>query len=378
VADKNQQFNIQELADKWAQGNITPEEQAYLENWYAQFDDEHIKLTDSRHDNADELRTAMLNRINAHIRQGEKPIRTLSNWKWISVAASVLIVLSAGGYFILHKKPVQQLAQNQKQDIAPGKNQATLTLANGKKIILTKSFNGVLAQQGNTNIQMNAAGIAYKGTADNELQYNTLSTARGETSPLPLILGDGTKVWLNAASSITYPVAFSGRNRKVTVNGEALFEVAHNTAKPFRVTSGSLDIEDIGTTFDVNTYADEGAQKTTLIEGSVKVNGTILKPGQQSSWSDSKVSVTNADIQETIAWKDGKFHFSNEKLSEIMLQTSRWYNVEVVYDNENLKNKTFGVIGNRFDNVSQLLKTLELPGDIKFKIEGQKITVYNK
>lgn len=167
-------------------------------------------------------------------------------------------------------------------------------------------------------------------------------------------------------------MTFAANVRKVTVTGEAYFEVVHNAAKPFVVSKVNQTFQDIGIAFDVNAYTDEASSRTTLVEGSVKVNGTILKLGQQAN---SRLGIVNADIQETIAWKSSMFRFSNEKLSEILLQASRWYNVEVVYENDTLQNKTFGVIGNRFQNVSQLLHTLELTGDIKFKIQGNQITV---
>jgi transmembrane sensor len=325
-----------------------------------------------------EEKDAVRIRMLAHINE-QTTTRTRRLWTRIAAAASILIAVSIGSYYILHKKPAPELAQNQKQDIAPGKNQATLTLANGKKIILTKSLNGLLAQQGNMNIRMGAAGITYKGTGNNQIQYNTLSTARGEVTALPLMLADGTKAWLNAGSSITYPVSFT-HERKVAITGEVDFEVVHNAAKPFTVTARDQTLQDIGTTFDINAYTDEPAIKTTLIEGSVKVSSNnlsiILKPGQQSKLTDSKFSVNDADIQETIAWKTGMFHFTDEKLAEIMLQVSRWYDVDVVYDDVTLKDKTFGVIGNRFANVSKLLHSLELTGEVKFKVEGKKITVF--
>jgi transmembrane sensor len=321
---------------------------------------------------AHELSEIQQQRILANIFEHQSKTRRL--WPRIAVAASIIFALGFGAYLSKVRKDANGatgvVAMN---DVKPGRNQATLTLANGKKIILTKSLNGFLAQQGGTSIQIDPKmGISYKGADHQTIQYNTLTTARGEISPLPLVLSDGTKVWLNTASSITYPVTFAVNERKVIVTGEAYFEVVHNAAKPFIVSTSNQTIQDIGTAFDVNAYSDETSSKTTLVEGSVKVNGTILKPGQQAN---SKLGIVNADIQETVAWKNGMFRFSNEKLSEIMLQASRWYNVEVVYENETLKNKTFGVIGNRFAKASDLLHTLELTGEVKFNITGNKITI---
>ena len=347
---------------KYTEGTATPAERMIVEKYFIVYLDKQTTLPD--HTDIENSSKEMLAAIEAATGK-MVPVRRL--WPRIAAAASVIFVLGFAAYLVLHKQPTVQIAKN---DIQPGKNQATLTLANGQKIVLTSSLHGIIAQQGKATIQMNH-GITYLGASDQSLQYNTLSTARGEISPLPLVLSDGTKVWLNTASSITYPVAFIGSERKVTVTGEAYFEVVHNAAKPFTVVAGNQIIHDIGTSFDVNAYTDEASSKTTLVEGSVSVNGSVLKPGQQFSAG----GISNADVDEILAWKNGKFRFSNEKLSEIMLQASRWYNVDVVYDNDALKNKTFGVIGNRFAKASDLLHTLELIGEVKFIITGNKITV---
>ena len=376
MAENNQHFNIQELADKWAQGKLTPDEQAYLETWYAQFNDEQVNLTGSRHENADNLRKAMLAQINAQII--EKPIRKLWDWKRTAVAASILIALSAGGYFILHKQAAPQIAQNQPHDIAPGHNQATLTLSNGKKIILTKGLNGQLAKQGNTVINANA-GAAITYTADNtatQINYNTLSTAKGEMSPYPLILADGTKVWLNAASSITFPTAFPGKERIVSVTGEAIFEVAHNAAHPFKINVAGQTVEDIGTEFNINAYADEPTVKVTLASGKVKIvkdgREALLNPGQVGISTAHNIIIANADLDAAFAWANGLFLYDNEPLSSIMRQVARWYDVDVVFDGAN-PNKLFGGGISRYKNVSQVLRKLELTGGVHFSIEGRRV-----
>ena len=364
------QDRLNSLLNKYHEGNLSTSEGQELNDWFHSLNLGGMEFETWA--NQEHYAENRFENFQARIRQDSKSAR-LVKIRWAAAAAAVLIGLSIGSYVFLHQRQSVQLANN---DLLPGKNQATLTLANGQKIILTQSLNGKLAQQGNTSIQFNQnTGITYKGTGSKDMQYNTLSAARGEISPLPLILSDGTKVWLNAASSITYPVSFAANERKVTVTGEAYFEVVHNAAKPFIVFAGAETIRDIGTAFDVNAYTDEEYLRTTLVEGSVSVNGTVLKPGQQSELNSSKLSVNTADIDETLAWKNGMFRFSNEKLSEIMLQASRWYNVEVAYANEALKNKTFGVIGNRFAKASDLLHTLELTGEVKFTITGNKITV---
>jgi transmembrane sensor len=322
--------------------------------------------------------TAMLNAI-THSPKGSIPVYKRM-WPRIAVAASILLALSAGGYFFLHKQPVQ-VAQNQEQDIAPGHNQATLTLANGNKIILTKGLNGKLAQQGNTAITVNAGNaIAYQSqqtTADAVIQYNTLSTARGEQSPYPLILPDGSKAWLNASSSITFPTTFAGNDRTVTVTGEAYFEVVHNSEKPFRVKIKDQTIQDIGTHFNINGYDDEPAISTTLIEGSVKVYTNtataILKPGQQSNSSNGHIKVAQVDPDDAIAWKNGFFEFKDANIQAVMRQLGRWYDVDVQYEGSIPTNQFSGEM-ERSLNASQALKLLSHT-KVHFRIEGKKIIV---
>jgi len=359
VAEDNQHFNIQELADKWAQGKLTPEEKAYLEQWYAGFNDEDITLTASDHQNSEALRKALLNRINIQIDRDERPIRKLLTFGRIVAAASVIFVLTVGGYFIFIKPKPTEFAQNEQHDIKPGKNQATLTLANGKKIIISKNLNGVLATQGNSIVNATSGSLTYKlnGNNEAEVQYNTLTTTRGEQSPVPLVLSDGTKVWLNAASSITFPISFNGKERIVKINGEAYFEVKHNAAQPFRVETKGQTIEDIGTEFDVNAYDDEPAIRTTLVSGSVKVSqnnrSVILKPGEAAVG----IEVKAGDTEQAVAWKKGLFSFKQTNIEEVMRQLSRWYDVEVSYP-EGVPHTTFTGEMHRDVNASQVLDIL--------------------
>lgn len=302
-------------------------------------------------------------------------------WPRIAAAASVLLMIAVSAYFILHKKAQQiQVAQAQPHDIAPGHNQATLTLGNGQKIILSKGLSGKLAQQGNTQIKVNGSEeIVYSGSENSsEVAYNTLSTSKGEQSPYPLVLADGTKVWLNSNSSVTFPTAFAGKTREVQISGEAYFEVVHNAARPFKVKAGNQIVEDIGTSFNINSYGDEPAIKTTLVEGSAKVlaNGEfkILKPGQRSIVTKTSVSTQASDSEAEIAWVGGKFIFHDEDLHSVMRQLARWYNIEVVYDYQ----PTDVSIDGRFSkarNISQILKAFVQTGAVKFKIKGNVVRV---
>jgi len=364
---------VQILVEKYIEGAATPEEEAELINWYRQSNEQQMEWLEEK----DAVRLRMLSNIEAQT--GAVRIRTIRLWPRIAAAASIILALSVTGYFILHKSSQSQYAHN---DIKPGHNQATLTLANGRKIILTKGLNGNLAQQGNTLIAANQGeSVIYTAqqNTDQPISYNTLSTGKGEQSPYPLILADGSKVMLNALSSITFPTSFNGGDRTVKITGEVLFEVKHDQRHPFRVTANDKTIEDIGTQFDVNAYDDEPAFKTTLIEGAVKVSQgsqyKLLKPGQQAFVQNGTIVIKEVDPENEIAWRNGKFRADGEKLDEIMRQASRWYDVEVVYENDALRNQAFGIIGNRYANVAELLHSLELTQKVKFKINGKTITV---
>ena len=380
------------LFEKYRNNQCTPEELEELLGYFRSGQDEDrlkVLIDESLSQKVaedQELQTAA-DEVYAKLLTQIKPEETTRKRRFASrwaVAASILIALSVGGYFLVHKKqPQQQIAQNKIHDIAPGRNQATLTLAGGQKIILTKGLSGKLAQQGNMLVQVNGANaITYtaSGTGNVPVQYNTMATRRGEQSPYPLVLADGSKVWLNAASSITFPTAFNGNDREVTIKGEAYFEVAHNAAKPFRVTSDRQTVEVLGTHFDINSYNDESVIKTTLLEGKVKVTAAgnrsvVLSPGEQSILSAQNIRIEKADIDITMAWKDGMFRFDSTPLSNIMNQVSRWYDVDIIYQDDKLKDKTFFAMCTRFANVSQLLHNLEQTHEVKFKIEGRKITV---
>ncbi len=299
-------------------------------------------------------------------------------------AASILIFLSAGVYLLLHKStPTQQFTQNL-NDLKPGENRATLTLANGQKIVLTKSLTGKLSQQGNVTIKMSAGGtvtyipVSNGRTANGTIAYNTLTTKKGEQ--FPLILADGTQVTLDAASSITYPVSFIGKERTVTVTGQAYFKVVHNEHQPFQVLVNGQTIRDIGTEFNINAYEDEGMIKTTLLEGSVKVSkaaeSVILTPGQQSQVTTSSNTITvvkNIDTQSAVAWKNGLFQYNNANIQEVMRQFARWYDVDIQYEGT-ISQREFSGKMQRDLNASQVLDLLSFT-KIHFRIEGKKIIV---
>lgn len=312
--------------------------------------------------------------------RGQAKIRYIQR---IAAAASILLVLSFGGYFILHKtKQVQPLARNQFHDIMPGGNKAILTLDGGRRIALTGAKNGTLATQGQTLITKTADGqVAYEPSKSgpnnpkSEIQYNRIETPRG--GQYELTLSDGSKVWLNAASSIKYPAAFTGNSRQVEITGEAYFEVAHNAAKPFTVVSNGQTVEVLGTHFDVNAYNDEPATRTTLLEGSVKVSdgngGAMIKPGEQAILKGNAISVVKTDVDDVIAWKNGLTTFENADIYAVMRQVARWYDVKVVFEGE-IPARHFSGAVSRGAGIDDVLKILEL-SKIHFRVTGKTITV---
>ena len=305
------------------------------------------------------------------------------HFKKIAVAAIMIGVLLST-YFIYTANSVDHMGladANLKpsNDIAPpAQARATLKLADGSTVYLDSNVNGTLAMQGGIEIKRNEGGeIIYSGAASDAISMNTLSLPKG-SKPIRLLLSDGSLVWLNAASSITYPTAFVGQERKVSITGEAYFEVSENKAMPFFVEHDQLLIKVLGTHFNVNTYENEASNKVTLLSGLVDVgNGKITKqliPGQQASVSKTVFSVDeNIDTDEVLAWKNGQFYFGGSDIRSIMKQIERYYDVEVEFRDE--VPYRFVAKISRDVNVSAFLEKLELTNLIHFKIEGKKIIV---
>lgn len=303
-------------------------------------------------------------------------------WVRLTAAAVILVALAAGTYFyfaLAHSHRPIAVTESKQSDMAPPSgNHAVLTLADGTKIKIDSSGNGTLAVQGNVRIiKQSTGGISYTGNANGKISYNTLSVPRG-SKPLTLMLSDGSHVWLNVGSSLTYPTFFTGPERKVRITGEAYFEVKHNPNSPFMVQHDDLTISVIGTHFNVNTYEDETDERITLLEGSVRIDTKsltrLLKPGQQAQISNEIKILNDVNIDEVMAWKNGKFKFGeNTDIGTIMRQIARWYNVDVEYKG-NVHQRFWGTISKNV-NVSQVLKILEATGGVKFNVEGNKIIV---
>lgn len=318
------------------------------------------------------------------------PAKIKSYKIWPLIATAVLFCLALAFYFFQDAYTIPTITSTAKIDIAPGGNKAFLTLANGKRIVLTDAKNGELAEE---------SGIKVIKTADGQLVYNVSNgispvtgTNKIETpagGQYQVRLPDGTKVWLNAASSLTFPTKFAKLERRVMLSGEAYFEVAKDKRHPFIVKTEQQEVEVLGTHFNINSYQDEPELKTTLLEGSVKVTlnssarhlkmqdkGIIIKPSQQAILQNNKLKIQTVDIQEAVDWKNGEFIFNNESLESIMRKISRWYNVDISYGNIR-RTKLFSGKISRFENVSEVLNMLELTGEVHFKTEERRITVLN-
>ncbi|MEO9022955.1 MAG: FecR domain-containing protein [Ginsengibacter sp.] len=313
-------------------------------------------------------------------------------WFRICAAAALLLAISTSAFYFLQKNNEKIVAQKENQthqtnDIPPGTNNAILTLDNGTTIILDSAANGTLVQQGNVKVLKINGQIAYNKTGTGDMKtkpiYNTITTANG--NEYQLILADGSKVWLNAASSIRFPTSFAGNERKVEITGEAYFEVTHDASKPFRVefrgkTGRTGEIEVLGTHFNVNAYDDENAIKATLLEGSVRVRegkeSILIVPGEQAMVDNNGNSITvkkNVDITQVVAWKEGLFEFNNTDIQTIMRQVARWYNIEVNFEG---KIPSDGFTGKISRNVplSDFLKVLQLNG-VHVKTVGRRVTI---
>jgi len=377
---------ISNLLEKFVAGTATPSEESELHAWYRQLKlikDDSVPILLLNESEKEQLKGKMLQDMLKQIgsQSSGKVIPFYKKQGFIRkiAVAAVFFIVATSILFIYNPRKQSQVAlaqNNLKEDIAPGHNGAILHLSNGKTIALDSTADGVIAQQGDLKIVKKDGKLTYIGKSD-KVVYNDIVTARGQQWELEL--PDGTKVWLNAASSIHYPLSFKGKERLVKITGEAYFEVVHNSAQPFKVQVGNMEIEDIGTAFNVNAYADEPSTKTTLVEGSVKVstgnNSKLLTPGQQAiTQENNSVQVKkNVNVEEVISWKNGQMKFENEDLQTIMRQISRWYDVDITYQ-DNIPHKIFNGGISRKSNLSELLKILEFEG-VNFTQKGRNIIV---
>lgn len=361
-----------DLLKKYRAGNCTPLERKKVEDWitFGFFQDANISSAEVEEE---------LSKIEYLL-----PI-TKRNTIWpkivvASAAASIIFLLyfitfREDFYFSDNKAPVAV-----DHEIVPGKIGATLTLSNGKKIRLADVANGSELDESGIKVIKSANGkLFYKltGQASGTNSFNTLSTLKGETYTISM--PDGTLVYLNAASSLTYPISFASSGiRSVKLVGEAYFEVTKDPTRPFIVQTKNQKVEVLGTHFNINCYDDESSIKTTLLEGKVKVftpkSAEIIAPGQQTVVQGENIKVKTVDIEESVAWKNSQIIISGQDIPSIMRMISRWYDVEIKYEGEIPTEKYYAKIS-RFDNLGRLLKLLEKAQGIHFKIEGRTVIV---
>jgi len=372
-----QKEEINELLQKKQAGNCTPEEINFLESWYAQWNKD-LPLSLTEEELFEDL--FIIKKMTSTL-PAERKFSTLS--QKLLIAASLLVMISVGLYFYLHSQRTDyNLALH---DIQPGSNKATVTLANGQKYDLKNLTSGVVVDK--SGLEYND-GTAINGIGSTEIAAQQLVLATPRGGQYQITLADGTKVWLNAASSLKFLSSFAGqKERRVELTGEAYFEVIHNAKQPFRVISTGQIAEDLGTSFNINCYTDEPLSKTTLVEGSMQIQSlkntqnvktVVLKPSQQVS-IDAEGTITSrlVNTAETLGWKNDNFIFDGEDLNSSMRKIARWYNVDVVYE-PGLKVASTPVLDglvSRKSKLSEVLKWIETVSGVRFKIEGRRVTV---
>ncbi|MBS0027180.1 FecR family protein [Chitinophaga sp. 22321] len=300
-------------------------------------------------------------------------------WR-VAVAAMVLVLAGTSALLIMKYSSHRggNARQVAKGEILPGRNRAILTLTDGSNIELDSAAKGTLTRQGASAVmKMNNGQLAYNlvNNTAADVAYNTVTTPRG--GQYQVVLPDGTKVWLNAASSLYFPTSFTGKERIVKVTGEAYFEVARKEDQPFKVLTQGMEVKVLGTHFNVNAYADETAINTTLIEGKVMVShqgkNVLINPGQQAQVAEGIRVIQHADIETLMAWKDGRFSYNNMDLKTIMRQISRWYDVDVIFEDKIAD--SYSMEMSRDVPLSKLLQFMELSGGAHFVINERKVIV---
>jgi transmembrane sensor len=394
------QQNFSEILYRYIQNECTPEEAEQVLHWLGSENitpDQkkmiHDLLTASRAPiNIDKARLQQILSRNEELilTRIDTPVQTIkpySTFSWLRLGAAAILFAAIGvaAYRWLNKPPQTDNRATAatrptpaKKNITAGGNKAVLTLGNGTQVILDEAKNGNVASQGNITIIKIDGKLAYeKKGAANEVMYNTITTPRG--GQYQLELADGSKVWLNASSSLRFPTAFPGQERMVELTGEGYFEVAKNTAQPFSVKVNNMQVEVLGTHFNIMAYADERAVNTTLLEGSVKIKTgnttSLLKPGQQARLQQNNIKIADdVDVDEVVAWKNGYFQFErNAGIEQVMRQIARWYDVEITYE-DNIPKRSFGGKISRDLDLQETLKVLEL-SKIHCTINGRKLIV---
>lgn len=370
---------IIKLINKQINGEMTNEEHFALEDWLKTPSN---KALFDRLTNKELLLKKRFEYDEYNVEQAwqklNKRITPRLNFKrWIGYAAAIVLPLALF-YAVYHLSEVPHVDKNQLvETILPGQRKAILVLSDGQQVELTAADTTI--QRHSTNIQIDSLGAKYQeGEVETEQRYNTIKTARG--MEYKLVLADGSKVWLNSESSLRYPEAFNGETREVYANGEVYLEVAKKPEKPFYVHFNNKRVKVLGTAFNVRTYEDEKNDVITLVEGSVALSTAnekvVLKPNEQATCgADNGIMVNPVNATVYTAWKDGRFVYRDAPLQQIVSDLARWYDVDVFYQNQRMKNERFSLNTNRQDNIQQILEALELTETVKFKVNGKNIVI---
>jgi len=402
---------IRELAARWMDGTITPAEKARFDAWYNALDFSKLELPDHWAAGPEEIEAHIFQKLKTSLcetieepvspmAQGHEPAHVYDlrrSRRWVA-AASILLLIGAGSYFFYVRNKDAggpgQTAGQMAGDVAPGRYGAVLTLSDGARIVLDSAGNGHIATQGGSQVLMQNGAIVYEkasaamapAAAAHQaiaidpaaaVVYNTMTTPRGRQ--FRVVLPDGSGVWLNAASTLRYPTVFAGDQRAVELSGEAYFEIAKDERKPFVVSARGMRVQVLGTAFNLMAYPDETAVNTTLVTGAVRVvtdkSSLVLNPDQQACLPDNGgFTVSKPNLKEVLAWKEGRFRFDGAKITAIMRQIARWYDVDIEYSGKPPSNEFNGSIS-RAEYAQKILDALERTGNVHFSLEGRKIIV---
>lgn len=375
------------LIDRYNEGTATGAEKALVEEYLRRLDE--MGVTELSAEQEKTLKEKMYRQITSEISETGTRVVPLSRRHWLRYAAAgvIILLIGTGTYFLFFSHtPTKAVAINkpsQHNDVNPGSYKARLTLSDGRNIIVDSAALGELTKQGNTVVLNKYGQLIYKpekapsASSEESIVYNTVSTNKGET--YSFTLADGSKVWLNSGSSIHFPVAFPGKERRIEITGEVYIKVAHNPQQPFIASANGMEVLALGTEFNINSYPEEGNISTTLINGVVRVSkqgiNRLLKPGEQTLLLGDGTMTTpkEINIDEITAWKDGFFHFESADLKTILRQFARWYDIEVVYEGTVTNRKFFGIV-KRSNTLKKVLEMLQ-DNNIVYQIEGKKLIV---
>ena len=377
---------IEELSEKWLKGTITKAEQEEYDLWYGSIQD--YKVNDLSESDLAQVQNRIYQSIQEREDFGDRTVKI----KQLRILKRIALVAASVGLFSIATSQFYNLKfqkEKETQDllysaITPGRDRATLSFDNGVVFDLDSLGKGEIFQQSGIRIEKNEKGeliysILGSGSDKVEILMNTVSTPK--CGQYRISLPDGSQVWLNAASKLTFPTVFTGKSRIVELVGEAYFEVAQNKKLPFKVITPKEEVEVLGTHFNVNSYSEEESSTVALLEGKVKVSLSssefkVLNPGEQAVVKTGAVEVYPVDLSEAVAWKNGEFMFHNEGIKSVMQEVARWYNVEIVVAPELEDISIWGSVS-KYENIKEVLKIIEMTGSVHFKIEGRRIYVMN-